>query len=96
MATIEEKYFITSFVRSKECFEKCGHDGKDEIIPSTDCDVDHILDIDIVHRSCGCRLVPANREAKFDNYFRKFCFKIEYYFVGYFGETHGVLSYKVV
>ncbi len=79
MACVEEKIFITSFVRSNECRVKCGDDGKDDVIPSTL--FDDLLDVSIVNRSCGCRMVPANRKTNIKDFVQKFCFKLEYYFV---------------
>lgn len=81
------KKLIESFVRTIDCRTKCGDDGKDDIIPSTD--FDSIDEITVVNRACGCKMGachPRKYEVKEKNY-DPTCFSLEYYFIEVNNET---------
>lgn len=90
MASIEQKHFITSFVRSNECRIKCGDDNSDDVLPSTL--FDDLREVSIVHRSCGCRMVPAKRMTPIEKFQQNHCFKLEYFFAR---QSAGARSYSV-
>lgn len=73
------KQLIESFIRTEECRTKCGDDGKDDIIPSTD--FDSIDEITLVYRACGCKMgACAPRTTKHKTYDPD-CYSLEYYFI---------------
>lgn len=66
---------VERFIRSNECRVKCGDDGKNQIIPSTD--FDNVDDISIIHRQCGCELKKCAPRS----FQGKSCVTINYFFV---------------
>lgn len=73
------KNLIESFIRTKECSSKCGDDGKDDIIPSTD--FDSIDDITVVYRSCGCKMAACSPRTIKQKTYDPDCYSLEYYFI---------------
>lgn len=71
---------IESFIRTDACREKCGDDGKNDIIPSTD--FEKIDDINVVYRECGCPLKLCPRRKNRSNP----CITLEYFFVDTFNK----------
>lgn len=63
-----------------ECRIKCGDDGKDDILASTD--FDSIEEITELNRACGCKLTETNSPRVFKQpSYDPVCLSLEYYFL---------------
>lgn len=85
------QHLVTSFIRTQACREKCGYDGKNLPVPSTD--FDSIDQITVVKRQCGCLMqkcspryyVPPPTPVQS-------CWTVHYFFV----PRHGVRGWQAV
>ena len=67
------QYLVENFIRSRNCFEKCGDDGNDDVEILSE-DYHDIYEVQEVYRKCGCLLDKKKRILP-----QPICRTLEYY-----------------